>query len=57
MNNKTGILESRKDAVLLTKNILEKRLFSQTLTRYKGPCRRRGLVKLAWEFVESVLVR
>ncbi len=55
MNNKTGILESRKDAVLLTNKILERRLFSQTLTKYRGPCRRRGPVKLAREFAESLL--
>ena len=55
MNIKTGTLENRKDAVLLTKNILERRLFSQTLTRHRGPCRRRGPVKLAWGFAESVL--
>lgn len=55
MNNKTGILENRKDAVLLTNNMLERRLFSQILTKYRGPCRRRGPLKLAWEFVESVL--
>lgn len=55
MNNKTEILESRKDAVLLTNNVLERRLFSQILTKYRGPCRRRGPVKLAWGFAESVL--
>ncbi len=55
MNSKTGILENRKDAVPLARSILERRLFSQTLTRYRGPCRRRGPVKLAWEVVESVL--
>ena len=55
MNNNKGVLKSKKDAELLTNNVLGRRLFSQTLTRYRGPCRRRGAVKLTWEFVESVL--
>jgi hypothetical protein len=55
MNSKLTMIDRQKDAVPFINNVLERKLFSQTVTKYRGLRRRRGPVKLAWRLVESVL--